>query len=112
MLSVDGTTKVNCITDIFNQGFDVTVTVLTSDLTEVQTLKIEAELISAFGTEASGGILSNSVIPSGLMSRRRRDLIAPSGALEKAQLGIQLLKDAILQLTRANAKGITNADTA
>jgi hypothetical protein len=112
VLSVDSTSKGNRIADIYAARFEVIVTVLASDLTEQQALKIEAELISAFGTEASGGILTNSVIPSGLVSRGRRDLIVPSGSLEKAQLGLQLLKDAILELAKANAKGITNADAA
>ncbi len=36
----------------------------------------------------------------------------PSGALEKAQIGLDLLKDTILELAKANGGGITNADVA
>ena len=35
----------------------------------------------------------------------------PDG-LEKAQMGLALLKDAIVELAAANAKGIRNADAA
>lgn len=36
----------------------------------------------------------------------------PHGAKEKAQLGLNLLKEAILEFARANAEGISNADAA
>ncbi len=36
----------------------------------------------------------------------------PSGTKEKAQIGLLLLKEAVLELAKANPKGISNADTA
>ena len=41
----------------------------TFDLTETQALKLEAELIGAFGTIANGGTLTNAVSPSGQVSK-------------------------------------------
>jgi hypothetical protein len=38
--------------------------------------------------------------------------VVPSGAQERAQLGLKLLKDAILELAKANASGVTNSDAA
>ena len=36
----------------------------------------------------------------------------PSGAKEKAQLGLALLKEAVLELAKANPSGISNSDAA
>src|SRR5215510_5917661 len=77
-----------------------------------QAMKLEAELISAFGTEDTGGLLTNSVLPSGLGAKSRRDVVVPSGAKEKAQLGLAFLKDAVLEFAKANPKGISNSDAA
>lgn len=88
------------------------VTVLVDGLSEPQALKVEAELISAFGTEATGDLLSNSVIPSGATDVLPEGLVLPSGVREKAQLGLALLKDAVLELAQANPKGIRNSEAA
>jgi uncharacterized protein len=85
---------------------------LVEDISEVQAIKIEAELIAAYGTEATGGPLTNSVIPSGLVGKARRDVVVPHGVQEKAQVGLQLLKSAVLEFAKANRKGITNSDAA
>ena len=69
-------------------------------------------VISAFGTKDTGGILTNTVIPSGLAKKSRPSLVVPHGAKEKAQLGLALLKHAVLEFAKANPKGITNSDTA
>lgn len=106
---VDGTRKGRRIAEIIEGGFDVVTTVLADDLTESQALKLEAELISAFGTEATGGSLTNSVVPSGT-AVVRPGLVVPSGVVEKAQVGLELLKSSVLELARANPKGILNAD--
>jgi len=100
------------ISDIFRAGQKILVTHLADDLTEVQAIKLEAELISAFGTESTGGILTNSVIPSGQVHKVRRNLTIPHGVREKAQLGLGLLKDAVLELAKANPKGVTNSEAA
>lgn len=112
VMSIDSTSKGRRITEIHGAKREVLVTVLADSLTEPQALKIEAELIAAFGTEASGGMLTNAVIPQGTFSRTRADLIVPSGAREKAEIGLQFLKDAIIELAKANSAGITNADAA
>jgi hypothetical protein len=39
-------------------------------------------------------------------------VIVPSGVKEKAQLGLALLKEAVLELARANPKGVSNSDAA
>jgi len=39
-------------------------------------------------------------------------LIVPDGVVEKAQLGLALIKDAVLELAKANPKGIANSDAA
>lgn len=65
---VDETRKGKRIQEIHASGHDVVVSVLADELSEIQALKLEAELISAFGTESTGGILTNTVIPSGSTS--------------------------------------------
>lgn len=112
MLEPDDSRKGRRIREIINSGKQVLVTQLADGLSELQAIKIEAELISAFGTEATGGMLTNVVIPSGNVHKVRKTLVVPEGVLEKAQLGLALIKDAILELAKANPKGITNSDAA
>lgn len=109
-IRVDATRKGQRIAEIQGAGHTVVTTVLADDLTEVQALKLEAELIAAFGTEATGGLLTNSVIPSGTAPKVRRGVAIPAGAVEKAQVGLDLLKAAVLELAQANPEGITNSD--
>jgi len=106
----DETAKGRRIQDIRQAGANVLVTMLAEDLTELQAIRLEAELISAFGTEATGGLLTNSVVPTGISTRVRPTLNVPTGVREKAQVGVALLKDAILELAKANQQGITNSD--
>lgn len=88
------------------------VDILVEDLTEMQALRLEAELIAAFGTIECGGLLTNAVVPSGLGGKKRQNIVVPQGCIERAQLGIQFLKNAIFELAKANPEGITNADAA
>lgn len=108
----DGTRKGDRIRSIIGSGAEPVVTILLSDLSEVQALRLEAELIAAFGTLDTGGILTNAVLPGGISSRRRNRLTVPSGVIEKAQIGLRMLKEAVLELSKANPGGITNSDTA
>lgn len=62
--------------------------------------------------ESPGGLLINSVVPSGLGRKKRKNVVVPQGCVERAQLGLQLLKTAITDLAQANLEGITNADAA
>ncbi|MCE5273707.1 MAG: GIY-YIG nuclease family protein [Deltaproteobacteria bacterium] len=109
-LNIDKTRKGNRIREIHDAGHEVVVSILAENLSEVQALKLEAELISAFGTESTGGFLTNSVIPSGRGGKERVHIVVPSGLQEKAQLGLKLLKDAVLELAKANPNGIQNSD--
>lgn len=109
-LRVDATRKGKRIAEITSLGHQVVTSVLADDLTEMQALKLEAELISAFGTEDAGGLLTNSVVPSGVVRRTRGQLTVPAGVIEKAQLGLDLLKAAVLELAQSNSEGITNSD--
>lgn len=111
-IHVDQTQKGRRIAEIQVSGHEVITTVLADDLTEIQALRLEAELIAAFGIIANGGMLTNTVSPSGQSSRVRKDLVIPSGSVEKAQVALELLKSAVLELAQANPEGITNSDTA
>jgi len=111
-LNVDQTRKGAFIKEINESGGKVLITRLVEDLTNSQALKIESELISSFGTIDGGGQLYNTVIPSGVVRRIQNDINVPFGALDKAQIGVKLIKDAIEELAEANPKGITNSDSA
>jgi hypothetical protein len=106
----DQTSKGRRIQEIKNQNLSVIVTILVEDLEEYQALKIESELIAAFGTESTGGMLTNSVVPSGFSKAPRKNLSIPNGSREKASLGLKFLKEAILELAIANPSGIQNND--
>jgi hypothetical protein len=108
----DETRKGVRIREIEAAGSRVLVSRLVDSLTESQAIKLEAELISAFGTIDTGGLLTNAVLPSGLASKSRRSVVVPSGTQEKAQLGLTLLKEAVLELAKANPRGVTNSDAA
>lgn len=112
IINIDETRKGVFIKEINNSGENVIVTRLVEDLTDSQALKIESELISSFGTIDSGGLLYNTIIPSGLVRRIQSKINVPFGALEKAQIGIKLIKDAIEELAEANPQGISNSDSA
>src|SRR5262245_46237041 len=112
LVKPDGSPKGARIQQIVNAGHQVLVSRLVEDLSEIQAIKLESELIAAYGTEATGGPLTNRVVPSGVVRKVRRDVIVPQGVQERAQLGLQLLKSAVLEFARANTKGITNSDAA
>ncbi len=112
LVTPDQTRKYRRIKEILDSGKRPLVDILIEGLTEAQALRLEAELIAAFGTEDTGGLLTNTVIPAGLGGKRRRNVIVPQGAVERAQLGLELLKAAVLELVRANPQGITNSDAA
>jgi len=108
----DNTRKFRRIREITVSGTTPLVDILVEDLTEPQALRLEAELIAAFGTEETGGLLTNAVVPSGFTVSRHSDVIVPHGVVERAQLGLDFLKSAILELARANPRGISNSDAA
>ncbi len=110
LLTPDKTLKGKLIAQIIAAGKKVIVSKICDGLTEIQALKMEAELIASFGTIAGGGTLTNAVLPSGRMGKERRSVIIPLGGPEKAQLGLSLLKEAVLELAQANEKGVTNSE--
>ncbi len=108
----DTTRKGDRIREIEASGAKVLISHLVDSLTEAQAIKLEAELIAALGTIDTGGMLLNSVVPSGLSRKARPAVILPSGIKEKAQIGLELLKEAVLELARANPSGVSNSDVA
>lgn len=77
LVTPDSTRKYVRIKEIIAAGVKPFVEILADDLTDHQALKLEAEMISAFGTEDTGGFLTNAVMPSGLGARATK-LIVPS----------------------------------
>ena len=112
IINIDETRKGVFIKEIMESGKEVMVSQLVSDLTEAQALKIESELISSFGTIDAGGSLYNTVIPTGTVRRVQSNINVPAGVIDKAQIGINLLKDALEEFAEANPDGITNSDSA
>lgn len=112
LVTPDGTRKYQRIREIFAAGATPMVDILVEDITESQALRLEAELISAFGTVETGGPLTNSVVPSRLGVKSRAGRTVPQGCVKRAQLGLQFLKTAVLELAKANPTGITNSDAA
>lgn len=97
---------------IIDEGLRVIHTIIADNLTEEQALKIEAELISAFGVTSMGGMLTNKVRPNPDNVRARVKANIPDGCYEKAQMALDLLKSAVMELAKANPGGITNSDAA
>jgi hypothetical protein len=112
IINVDETRKGIFIREIMDSGSEVMVVQLVNDLSEAQALKIESELISSFGTIDAGGTLYNTVIPSGTVRRVQNNINVPTGIIDKAQIGVNLLKDALEEFAEANPNGITNSDSA
>lgn len=109
---IDETRKGKFIQEILDSGYSPVVAKIVEQLTEEQAFQIELELISSFGTVDTGGTLYNSVIPKSIRRKVDNEITVPSGALEKAQLGLKLLKDSISLLSEENPNGMTNSDCA
>ena len=112
LVTPDRTRKYSRIQEILGHGLKPLVDVLIDNLSENQALRLEAELISALGTEETGGPLTNAVVPTGLGSKKHVDIVVPQGAVEQAQLGLALLKGAVAKLVDANPDGVTNSEAA
>jgi hypothetical protein len=109
---LDDTSKGKHIQEIMLSGNVPIISKVVEGLTEEQALKIELELISSFGTIDSGGSLYNTIIPKFIKRKVDGKITTPNGAVEKAQLGLKLLKDSITSLSEENPEGITNSDCA
>jgi uncharacterized protein len=110
--NVDDSEKGQLIQAIQDAGFGVLHTIIADNLTEHQSLKIEAELISAFGIRSHGGLLTNKVRPNPEAINRQIKLNIPDGCYEKSQMALELMKAAVMELAKANPTGITNSDAA
>jgi len=109
---IDDSEKGCVISEILDSGLSVLHTVITDNLTEEQALKIEAELIAAFGIRSYGGLLTNKVRPNPNNISKRIRINIPEGCYEKAQMGLGILKSAVMELAKANPEGIKNSDAA
>lgn len=108
----DGSEKGLVIKAIHDSGHSVLHTVITDNLNEEQALKIEAELIAAFGIRSRGGMLTNKVQPNPETITKKVRVNIPEGCYEKAQMGLGILKSAVMELAKANPEGIKNSDAA
>lgn len=106
-----GSEKNVIIAKIQESGYDVIIEKIVDDLTEPQALKIEAEMISALGIRSKGGKLTNRVCPSG-NSPKAGSKNVPEGCYERAQGGLRLIRQSVLEFIKANPKGLTNGDVA
>ncbi|SDE35937.1 GIY-YIG nuclease family protein [Desulfuromonas thiophila] len=110
--NIDESEKGQLIQQIKDSGQNVIHTILADNLTEQQALKIEAELISAFGIRSQGGLLTNRVKPNPENISRHVRANIPDGCYEKAQMALKLMKSAVMELAKANPHGISNSDAA
>ena len=112
LITPDRTRKYGRIREIEGDGLKPLVEILIDNLSELEALRLEALIISTLGTEETGGPLTNAVVPTGLGGEKRTRVVVPHGAVEQAQLGLALLKDAVAKLVDENPEGITNSDAA
>ena len=110
--NIDNSAKGKLIAEILESGNEVIHTIIADNLNEHQSLKIEAELISAFGIRSQGGLLTNRVKPNPENVRRHVKANVPDGCYEKAQMALELLKASVMELASANQNGISNSDAA
>ena len=106
---IDETEKGKVIQSIHDDGKSVLHTVISDNLSEEQALKIEAELIAAFGIRSQGGLLTNRVRPNPDNISKKVKINIPDGCYEKAQMGLDLLKASVMELAKANEAGIKNS---
>lgn len=110
--NIDDSEKGLLIKKIKDDGHSVIHTIIADNLTEHQALKIEAELISAFGIRSQGGLLTNRVRPNTENISRHIKVNIPDGCYEKTQMALELMKSAVMELAKANPHGISNSDVA
>lgn len=109
----DITRKGKYIKEILNDGFNIIITKLVDHLTEEDALRIEMELISCLGSIDNNGILYNSITPRSISSKLKPNNISlPDDTIMKAQLGLKLIKEAIVAFINENPQGITNSNCA
>ncbi len=112
LIRPDKTRKYARIKEILDAGHEPLVDILIDGLSETDALRLEAELIAGFGTEETGGVLTNSVVPSGIVSGAKSRIVVPEGAVEQAQMGLTMLMRSVAKLIEVNPQGATNAEVA
>lgn len=112
LMEVESTSKGRRIEAIRAAGHEPVSQILVSGLSEAQAYLLEAQLIGAFGTESTGGILTNQVLPGGERRSRRSQVSIPWGGQERAVVGRELLCEVVLDLVKLNPEGVTNSDVA
>lgn len=110
--NIDDSEKGKLIKEIIDAQHKVIHTIISDNLSEQQALKIEAELIAAFGIRSQGGLLTNRVKPNPENISKHVKINIPNGCYEKSQMALELLKSAVIELAKANPAGITNSDAA
>ena len=110
--NIDDSEKGKLIKEILESQHKVIHTIISDNLSEQQALKIEAELIAAFGIRSQGGMLTNRVKPNPENISKHVKANVPDGCYEKSQMALDLLKSAVMELAKANPSGITNSDAA
>lgn len=100
----DNSEKGKVIKAIYEVGLPILHTIISDNLTEEQSLKIEAEFIAGFGVRSQGGLLTNRVKPN-------PDNIS-SSCYEKSQMGLGFIKSAVMESVKANPEGVQNSDAA
>lgn len=109
---VDDSEKGKIIKAINEDGLSVIHTIIADNLMEDHALKIEAELISAFGIQSQGGLLTNRVKPNPNTIFKKVKVSIPDGCYEKAQMGLEIMKSAVMEFAKANPDGVRNSDIA
>lgn len=104
--------KLKVIREIHAAGIEYQAMKLVTDLTEEQALRIEMQLIAAYGLRANGGSLVNVVQPVNPSARPSKAVRCHAGGPERAQMALNLLKDEVAALAQMNPQGITNANVA
>ncbi len=64
---------------------------LVTELSEMYTLRIEAQLIASFGTVKTGGLLQNIVFATGKAIARRDVVLVTPGSMDRGQPKLSLL---------------------
>ena len=85
---------------------------LVSGLSEQDAYRVELQLISAYGLETKGGLLTNAVQPATIKRSTGSVAKARPGAEERVQMALGIIKDEIVAMAELNPAGISNADVA
>jgi hypothetical protein len=100
------------IREIEGENRTVETMELVSGLSEEDALRVEMQLIAAFGTEADGGVLTNVVKPTTVRHSKVDRVKSRPRAEARVQMALSLIKEEIVAMADLNPQGITNSDVA